>query len=175
MKSSAKITLCALSAALSVVFMLVSYFPYLTYTIPAIAGLFMMVPLAEINYKYSFAAYIVSSVLVFIFAEKEAATLFVFFFGHYPIVKSLLEKIKNVIAEWALKVLVFNVCVVAAYFILSIVFDIHIEELGKLGRYSSYVLLAAANIVFILYDIAVSRVATIYVYRIHPQIKKIIK
>lgn len=155
--------------------MLCSYFPYLTYTIPAIAGLFMMVPLAEINYKYSFAAYIVSSVLVFLFAEKEAAILYVFFFGHYPIVKGLLEKIRKIVIEWLLKILIFNICVLAAYFVLSVVFDIHIEDLGEFGKYSSYILLGAANIVFVLYDIAVSRVSTIYVYKIHPQIKKIMK
>lgn len=175
MRNSAKITLCALSAALAAAFMLGSYFPYLTYTIPAIAGLFVMVPLAEINYKYSCATYIVSSVLIFLLAEKEAAILYLFFFGHYPILKGLIEKIKKTVIEWILKISVFNICVVAAYFVLSVVFDIRIEDLGEFGKYSAYILLAAANVVFVFYDIAVSRAAAVYVYKIHPQIRKIIK
>ena len=38
-------------AALATAFMLLSYFPYLTYAIPAVAGLFVMVTVIETNYK----------------------------------------------------------------------------------------------------------------------------
>ena len=175
MKSNTKITLCALTAALSTALMMVSYFPYLTYTIPAIAGLFVIMPLSEINSKYSFASYIVSSTLIMIFAEKEAAVLYVCFFGHYPIVKALVEKLKKPVVEWGSKILIFNACVLASYWLLSFVFDIRIEDMGELGKYSAYILLATANVVFVIYDIAISRAATVYVYKIHPHIKKIMK
>ena len=169
LKSNTKITISALTASLAASFMLVSYFPYLTYTIPAFAGLFMMLPLVEVGYKYSFASYIVSAFLVMLFAEKEAAVLYVCFFGHYPIVKSLVEKLRKTAVEWILKLLLFNVCVLIAYLVLSFVFDITIDDLG------AYILLAAANVVFVVYDIAISRAATLYVYKIHPNIRKIIK
>ena len=39
MKNTSKITFSAIMSALAVVIMLISYFPYLTYAIPAIAGL----------------------------------------------------------------------------------------------------------------------------------------
>ena len=175
MKRNTKITLSALTAALSTAFMLVSYFPYLTYAIPAIAGLFMLMPLVETDYRYSYGAYLVSSVLILLFAEKEAAVLYVCFFGHYPITKAMIEKIRKPLVEWTVKILLFNVCVLIGYALLSFVFDIHIEDLGEFGRYSAYILLGFANIVFVVYDIAISRGATVYVYKIHPQIKKIMK
>lgn len=135
----------------------------------------MMLPLVEVGYKYSFASYIVSAFLVMLFAEKEAAVLYVCFFGHYPIVKSLVEKLRKTAVEWILKLLLFNVCVLIAYLVLSFVFDITIDDLGEFGKYSAYILLAAANVVFVVYDIAISRAATLYVYKIHPNIRKIIK
>lgn len=175
MKKNTKITLSAITAALATGFMLTSYFPYLTYAIPAISGLFMIMTLIETNYKYAYGSYIVSAVLIMLFTEKEAAVLYVCFFGHYPISKALIEKIRKPIIEWLLKIVLFNACVLVGYTLLSFVFDIHIEDLGEFGKYSAYILLTFANIVFVVYDIAVSRGATLYVYNIHPRIKKIIK
>ena len=43
----------------------------------------------------------------FLLAEKEAAILYLFFFGHYPILKGLIEKIKKAVIEWVLKISVF--------------------------------------------------------------------
>ena len=52
--------------------MLLSYFPYFTYAVPAITGLLTMMLVIEINAKWAFAAYIAASALVFIFAEPES-------------------------------------------------------------------------------------------------------
>ena len=93
MKSTKKITLCGLVAALSVVIMLTSYFPYLTYAIPALAGLFMMIPLIECGLKWSISTYVASSFIIFITGETESKILYVMFLGYYPILKSIIEKI----------------------------------------------------------------------------------
>lgn len=176
MKSSTKITLCALTSALATAIMLMSFIPTLTYAIPAMAGFMVLMPMVEVDYKYSFATYIVTSILVMlVVAEKEAAVLYVCFFGHYPIVKALVEKIRKSVIEWILKIGIFNLCVVAAYWISTLVTEVYIEELGDFGKYSVYVLLGLANIIFVIYDIAISRAATVYIYKIHPQIKKIMK
>ena len=91
-------------SALAVVFMLLSYFPYLTYAIPAVAGLFIMATVIEINLKWAFLSYLTSAVLVFLFAEFESRLLYIFFLGYYPILKAIIEKIKKPVIEWILKV-----------------------------------------------------------------------
>ena len=48
--------------------MLLSYFPYLTYAVPAVAGLFIMAAVIEAGYKWALGAYAAASVLVFLFA-----------------------------------------------------------------------------------------------------------
>lgn len=158
--------------ALASLFMLTSYFPYLTISIPAFAGLFMMVLVIETNYKLSFLAYLASAVIVFLIAEPEAKMLYVLFFGYYPIIKSLLEKIRNRVLEYIAKFSVFNIAVVSAYLLLSALFSFELTELGNFGKYSIIILLLVANFVFIIYDIAVSRVAQFYIIKLHPIVYK---
>jgi hypothetical protein len=175
MKQSAKITLSAISAALAAVIMLVSFFPYFTYAVPAVAGLVMMMPLIEIGTSWAFSAYIVSAVLSLLIAEKEAAVLYVCLLGFYPILKSVIERLKNGLLEWIIKLAVFNIAVCAAYFVLSAVIGLSAEDFGILGKYGVYILLALGNIVFVIYDIAISRFSIVYFIKIHPQIKKMFK
>ena len=97
MKNTKKITLCSMTAALSVVVMLTSYFPYLTYAIPAVAGLFMMVTLIECGVSWGFAGYLSSAVIIFIVGEPEATVLYIMLFGYYPVLKSIIEKIRQLL------------------------------------------------------------------------------
>lgn len=173
MKNSAKITICAISAALAAAFMLTSYFPYLTIAIPGIAGLFMLLPLVEVGKGYAFLAYGVSAGIVLISAEPEAACVYVLFLGYYPILKAVIEKIKSRVLEWALKMVVLNLAIFLIYLATTFVFKITIEDMGELGKYGAYIAVVAFNIVFVIYDVAVSRVGLLYMIKIHPIVKKI--
>lgn len=176
MKNTNKITLCGIMASLSVVIMLLSYFPYLTYAIPAFAGLFIMVCVIEIDCKWALGAYIASCVLVFLFAEAESKILYILFFGHFPIFKSIIER-KNfsVIIEWIFKFLVFNVCVITAYFLIAKIFGISYIDMGNFEKYGAVILLILGNIVFVVYDIAISKISLLYINRFHHKIKKLFK
>ncbi len=175
MKKNSKITLSAMMAALAAAFMLLSYFPYLTYAIPAIAGLFIMVTVIEIDCKWALASYLASAFLVFLFAETESKLLFIGFLGYYPIIKALLERMKRPVLEWFIKFVVFNLSVIIDYYLLSALMGITVEDFGSLGKYSIVILLALGNITFVIYDIAVSRMAAVYWGILHPKILKIIK
>lgn len=175
MKQNTKITLSAMMAALATAFMLLSYFPYLTYAIPAVAGLFIMVTVIEINCKWAAGAYLSSAVLVFLLAEPESKLLYITFFGYYPIVKALLEKFRKPVAEWAVKILLFNSAVLLVYFVFAGAFGVSVEDFGEWGKYGAIGLLGLGNIVFVLYDIAVSRMAMVYMAVLHPKLKKLFK
>ena len=175
MKKNTKIALCGITASLSVVLILFSYFPYLTYAIPALTGLIIMIPVVEAGKKWALGAYLSASVLIFIFGEPESKILYISFFGYYPILKSVFEQINKPVIEWLLKLAVFNAAALVSYFILSFVFNITFDDFGKLGQYGAYIFLVAANIVFVIYDIGVSRVAGLYMYRLHTKIKKLLE
>lgn len=175
MKNTKKVTLCGLMAALSSAIMLAGYFPYLTYAIPALAGLFTVIPLIECGVGWGFAAYISSAAITFIIGETESKLLYILFLGYYPILKALIERIKNRVIEWALKLICFNAAVIIFYYISSAIFAISFEDFDIFGKYGAGIFLAICNAVFVLYDIGISRAASYYIFTLHDKIKKIIK
>lgn len=155
--------------------MLLSYFPYFTYAVPAVTGLLTMMLVIEINVKWAFVAYIATSVLVFVFAEPESKLMYICLFGYYPIVKALIEKINKPVIEWVLKLAVFNAAAILIYAVFAGMFGVSIDDFSTLGKYGAYIFLGFGNAVFVLYDITVSRLSGIYIYRIHPKVKKLLK
>ena len=149
--------------------MLLSYFPYLTYAVPAVAGLLIMVAVIEAGYKWALGAYIAASVLVFLFAEPEGKLLYICFFGYYPILKAVFDRRKSRIVEWILKLAVFNAAIIAVYAVFARLFGVSLEEFGE------HIFLLLGNAVFVLYDIAVSRSAAVYMHMLHPRVQRILR
>lgn len=175
MKRTNKITLCALMAALAVVLMLCSFITYLTYAIPAFAGLCIMVVLLEIGSKWAFATFLTSAVFTVLFCEPEAMLLYVFLFGYYPILKAFIERINKPFIEWPIKFVFFNVVIVLVYTFIAELFGISINFESELGKYAVYILLALGNLVFLVYDITVSKMASYYFVAIQPKFRKLFK
>ena len=175
MKRTNKVTLCALMASMAVVLMLCAYFPYLTYAIPAFAGLCIMVVLLEIGSKWALSAYITSAILTILICEPEAMLMYVFLFGYYPILKALIERINKPFLEWPIKVVFFNIVVILVYNFIASIFGVHITDDNEFGKYTLYIVLALGNIVFVVYDITVSKMASFYFSIIQPKLHKILK
>ena len=175
MNSTNKITFSAIMSALAVVIMMTAYFPYLTYAIPAIAGLCVMAVLLEFGPKWAVLSYAVSSVIVFLIGEPESKFMYVFLFGYYPIVKSVIERIRKPIAEWICKFAVFNVAILIVYGLFSGLFAVSADDFPFLKQYGIPILIILANIVFAVYDIAVARMSVFYFNRVRPKFKKILK
>ena len=175
MKTTGKITLSATMAALATVIMLVSYFPYLTYAVPAVAGLFIMISVMEINCKWALLSYISASFFVFLFAEPESKLMFIGFFGFYPILKCLIERINKPVLEWIIKILLFNVCILLIYKVFAKIFMIPEDNLNEFFKYGEIVLLIFANAVFVVFDIALSRMANFYFAKFHFRVSRIFK
>lgn len=174
-KNTSYIALCGITAALITAVMAASYFPFLTYAIPAIAGALIIVPLAEIGKPYAVGTYVVSALLVMLFAENEAKLMYVCFFGYYPVIKAVFEKIKLRLIEYILKFAVFNGAVTAVYLLLAELFMIDMEGVGDYGKYGVIILYAVGNVAFVLYDICLEKLCTLYMCRLHPKIKKIMR
>ncbi len=175
MKNTSKITLCSMMAALACSVMLLSFFPYLTYAIPAIAGLFVMVVVIEINCSWALLTYLASSLIVLFFPEPESKILYASFFGFYTIIKALTERLRKPVLEWIIKMAVFNTALVIVYFVFANFIGFSLEELGVLGKYGAVILWVLGNIVFVVYDVALSRFSMMYMAVIHPKIKRLLK
>ena len=106
--------------------------------------------------------------------DREAAAMFVLFFGYYPILKSVLERIRLRVVEYLLKFIIFNVAIVASYLIIINVLGISeiLEEFGELGKYGVWIMLGMGNVVFLLYDITITRLISIYTRWLKPKLLK---
>ncbi|MBR3844119.1 MAG: hypothetical protein IKM39_01270 [Clostridia bacterium] len=175
MKKSKRIALCGMMSALALVIMLLAYFPYFTYMLPALAGSLFAIVMIEVGHKWAWGGYITAAILSMLLCEKEAAVLFVTFFGYYPITKSYLEKVPTRIVEYILKFALFNAAVVAAYLVIINVLGIPIENIGQFGKYTMLILLGMGNVMFWLYDLALSRVYHDYMVKFHAKVKGILK
>ena len=140
---------------------------------PAIAGVIGVIIVIEIGVKWAFAAYFVSAALTFILGINEAGMLFALFFGYYPIIKSIIEKIRVRVIEYIVKFALFNAAMIASYAILIAVFSL--VALGFDTMLFAWITLAIGNIFFILYDICISRIAALYCVKYRKYIKKLLK
>ena len=172
MKNAKNIALCGIVSALATVVMIAAYFPYLTYSVPAIAGCLLILLVALCGTKWAVVGYVVSGILVLFFAEPEAKLLYVGFFGYYPIIKEKIEKLNKSWMEYILKLLIFNVAIIAVYFIVINVLGMPIGNMGETFKYGTLLLLLVGNVVFLVYDVALSRLITLYFNRLHHRIKK---
>jgi len=168
MKQSTRlVSLTALLAALSVVLLyLASLLPSGRLASAAIAGLINAIAVIECGRLCAFACFSCTSILAAVLLPvKAVALIYILFFGYYPIVKSLAERIKSRTLEWAVKIIVFNAALTATYFLCVPVVAPGLElDIGLL-----VLLCVAGNICFVLYDMAFSMLARQYIERIYKK------
>ncbi len=166
-KVSYKVSLGGIISALSLSLMfLTGFMPFLVYLIPALAGAMLIIVNVEINAKWAFFTYVSVAVLcLFITPDKEAGLLYIMLLGYYPLLKMFIEKSKNKVIEWIIKLVIYNTLIVIYYqIIIRVVTGSDLaEETGEWGKYGAFIFLALTNVVFIIYDVAVSRLKDLYV------------
>ena len=130
-------------------------------TFIAAASLFVVVQVIENGIKGGLFVFIGSTLLGFLIVpDKTSMILYALFFGYYPIVKSLAERPRNAVLRWVIKLLVMNAALaVILRFFGELIFDLSQFEYGV------WVFAAMFNVAFILFDIAITMIAALYIRR----------
>ncbi len=174
MKKSAQVALGGLASALCLLFMFMTgMIPFATYVLPAAAGVVLVAVVCENGNKTALLVYIAVSLLsIFIVPDREAAFMFIFFFGYYPIIKEKLDTIPFPPLRFIVKMVIFNVAIIAGYFFIIYALGIPdiLTDFGDFGRYSVYVLLGLGNITFIVYDFALRNIFDLYRNWFRPKV-----
>ena len=164
--------------ALSVLCLLLTVFPYATYALPALASVFLFPVIIECGKRYGAAVYAATALLsLLIVPDWEAKMLYALFFGGYPLLKSVAEGCRRV-WEWMVKLGVFNVSMVLTYGLLIGLRLLPMTDfaVGSLSvPIALLVLLLMGNGVFVLYDIGLTRLLSIYVYRFQPILRRFLQ
>lgn len=174
MKQSGKVALGGILGALSLIFMLLTVIPVGTYALPAVAGAVLIPVAIEAGLRSGWMDFIAVSLLVlFVTPDMEAKVLFISFFGYYPLMKATLEKHHKRWMEWLLKLALFNVTMVLSYLLMLFVFHLPMDEFVVNGMNLAYLFLLVGNVVFVIYDLALTNVISSYMRVLHPKLAHI--
>lgn len=157
--------LCGVLAALSLVLLwLACLAPSGRMGVVAVAGLVPAMAVVSYGLGAGFLCYGATGILgLFLLPDKGCALLYVAFFGLYPMVKNLIERLHRLIPELICKLVFFNVVLAVFLFVLSGLL------LPMLPDYlsSPAPVFAAGNVAFLLYDYGFSKLITAYAARLH--------
>jgi hypothetical protein len=164
--------------ALSLTCLLLTVFPFATYALPALASVWLFPVVIECGKRYGAAVYAATAILALLIApDMEAKVLYVAFFGYYPLIKSVAESC-SAVTEWILKLAVFNGAVVATYAALVGFMGLPLEDFTMAGvplPVALAILLVLGNGVFVLYDVALTRLLPLYFARFRPLLRRLFK
>ncbi len=168
--------MCGVLCALSVMCMMLTVIPAATFSMPAVAGLILLPLALEIDLKWGLAGYVVTAVLSFLLApDMEAKVLFIGFFGYYPVLKTWLDKQRPLVLQWAVKLLLFNVTMVSAYCLLLYVLGLPADTFELFDVNIPLVLLCIGNLIFVIFDLALTSVTALYWQRGHKLFARVFK
>lgn len=177
-KLSFNIAYCGITVALAVGFMFMSLIPSMTYVLPAVSGIILWTINSQINRKWALIAYVAASVLsILIIPEKEAQIYFIMFFGYYPIIRDLINKVRLKPLVWIIKYALFNAAIFIAFKITCLIINIE-QILSGLEDFGDYALLALwimANIAFLCYDICINSLMYAFDRWVKPKLNRRVK
>ncbi len=177
MKQSSKCALGGIVAALSLVMMIsVAVIPFLTYALPAAAGMLVIFMVIETDKKWAFGVYATVAILgMLLVPDKEVAVMYLAFFGYYPIIKAIFESKLNRVIGWILKVAAFVATMVASYAFMMRFMGVTIDETEDFGMLAIPVLLGTGTLAFIMYDIALTKMISLYLIKWQKHFKRYFK
>lgn len=169
-RSARAVALCGILAALALVFLFgACVVPTGQLGLTAVAGLFPMAAVISVGVRAGFLCWAAAGLLgLLLVPDKGCAVLFLLFLGLYPVVKSLIERLRNLPAEWVLKLLFFNAMLAVSVLTVG---GFLFSSLPSVFR-NLFFLWPAANAVFVVYDIGLSKLAQFYSVRVDRHMKR---
>ncbi len=177
-----KLTLSAVLAAMGIVLLSIgSLIEVLDLSMAALASFFCIFAVIEIGKSYSWMIYAVTGILsVVLMPQGMGGWFYILFFGYYPIVKEMIERLIKPIS-FLLKFLVFNAAItvyaIICYFLIFGELQILLDEFSALfggmdiGAMLVIAIYVVLNAVFFVYDLALTKLITLYVTRLRRKFR----
>jgi len=166
-----QLTVCAMLVALGVVLLGIgSIMEVADVSMAVLASLLCVIAVIEYGGAAPWLVFAATSVLALLLPNKGIALIYAAFFGYYPIIKEKLEK-HAPIKRWILKELVFHAALVVLIAVLLWGKSLFFPMVGALTPTLLLLLVLLAEIVFVLYDIALTRLISLYLFRIRQRLR----
>ena len=165
--------------ALSVIILYMgSLIEVLDISMAAIASLLCIIAVIEYGRGYAWMVFGGTALIaMLLLPEKFTPSLYALLIGYYPILKELIERIgkkspfpspgkRYSVLRWAIKLLFFNCAFLA--FALVAIYLLALPESAKWMKITMFIL---ANVAFVLYDVALTRLISTYIFRIRDRLR----
>ena len=180
MRKTKKLTVGAMMIAMGVLFMTLGYFvEALDLTVAAMLSAVIAFMVIEVGSPYTYMVWLGTSLLgALLFTGSFVWLTYFLIFGIYPILKYYIEKLPR-IAQYALKLLFFNLALIALIFLSELIIGLPFFTVGdKFGEYENIVkaaLYIGFNIAFVLYDICLNVMIRVYYLRFRAKFSRLLK
>ena len=134
--------------------------------VTAAAGLFPVAGVLAAGRTAGYLCWAAGGILgLILLPDKGVALMYLAFLGLYPVVKSRIESLRRLGLEWVLKLVFFNAVLTLFWFVLRSMFLPQPPDwLGE----NSLLLYGAGNLVFVIYDVGLSRLIALFQARLGP-------
>lgn len=163
-----RLTVCAMLAALSVILLLLgSFVEVVDISMAVVASLLCVFAVIEYGGSAPWLVFGVTSILsLLLLPQKTPAVMYLLFFGYYPILKERLEKLPRLLS-WILKEVIFNVALIVMMVLSALLLFSSETDLTLL--YVAF--FVVAEIAFPIYDIALTRLISLYLFRLRKRFR----
>ena len=152
---------------------LTGVFPLLYLVLPMISGVLLLIVVEEVGIEWGWVTYVAVGLLsMFVTFDKEAALIFIMFFGCYPLLTKYAGRIPLKWLRLVIKMVFFNVTMVLYFYI-----NVHLlgltdllEAFEDFGRYGGPITLAILNPFFLMYDFSLRNLTIVYRRIVKPRI-----
>ena len=174
MKLTKKITISAMAIAISAAMLsLGAFVEVLDMAVASLMSLLVVFVFIEIGSPFVFFVWLGTSIITCIIPNGLLVGLEYFtVFGIYPSLKAYFEKAPRPI-RWLIKIVYINIFIAALLVLSELVSFVSFFEIEK--WYFKLALAAGLNIVFVLYDIYLTRMIRFYFSVIRKKILKFLK
>lgn len=153
-----------LVAATIVILYTASILPISTLSVLTLASCLIPISIIRTSVKNAILVYLSSSLLSFFILPIKMSIYYILFFGIYGVMKYFIERLNKLTLEIILKIMCFNTLLGFIYFIVT-------NFLGNFSiKFPIYLLWLIAQIVFLIYDYALTMIISIYLQKLHKQI-----
>lgn len=132
----------------------------------AAAGLFPVAGVLAAGRAAGYLCWAAGGILgLILLPDKGVALMYLAFLGLYPVVKSRIESLRRLGVEWVLKLAFFNVMLTLFWYVFRSLF---LPQTPQWLGDNSLLLYGAGNLVFVAYDVGLSRLIALFQARIGP-------
>ena len=171
-----RVAVSGMMVALGVIILYVgSLIEVLDISMAAIASLICIIAVIEYGRVYALMIYAATALAaMLLLPEKFTPSLYALLIGYYPIIKELIERIGRksgkralfAVVRWAVKLAFFAAALLAVTLVA-----IYVLILPEYAEWLEVVVFLLAGATFVLYDIALTRMISTYIFRIRRRFR----